>query len=318
MKYFIVEEKNQNERLDKFLAEKLPDTRSQIKKAILEERVLINYKPAKVHQFLNLKDKVTVKDFAGITKGKEKQSLPQNLNTPTPKIIKETDDYIVLEKPSGLLVHATSKGEPDTLVNWLVKKYPEIEKIADPVSLLKRDKTFRPGIVHRLDREVSGLMVIARNQNSFENLKDQFKNKSVIKEYTALVHGQLPDDSGTIDFEISRKSKGGKMAAHPYGSNKGRPAVTKYEVIKNFMHFTLVKIHLLTGRTNQIRVHFFALGNPVAGDTLYELKTKKPNVKIPRILLHASKLSFTDFKGDQQNFESSLPEEFSEVFDQLK
>lgn len=108
------------------------------------------------------------------------------------------------------------------------------------------------------------------------------------------------------------------MAAHPYGSNKGRPAVTKYEVIKNFMHFTLVKIHLLTGRTNQIRVHFFALGNPVAGDTLYELKTKKPKVKIPRILLHASKLSFTDFKGDQQNFESSLPEEFSEVFDQLK
>lgn len=321
MKYFIVDENQANERLDKFLAEKLSETRSQIKKAILNERVLINDKPAKVHEFLNVKDKVTVKDFIvlkAVDKEKEDEIKNENITFLEPKILKETDDYIVLEKPSGMLVHSTSKNEQDTLVHWLVKKYPEIEKIADPISLNKRDKIFRPGIVHRLDREVSGLMVIARTQTAFEDLKNQFKQKDIKKEYTTLVLGHLAEDKGLIDFEISRKTSGEKMAAHPANSNKGKPSLTEYEVIEKFLKFTLVKVNLLTGRTNQIRVHFFALGNPVAGDLLYTLKDKKPKVAIPRILLHANKLSFKDLHSEVQTFISELPEEFNQVISQLR
>ena len=321
MKYFIVDEKQEGERLDKFLATKLSETRSQIKKAILNERILINDEPSKVHEFLNIKDKVTVKDFIvlkAVNIEKEAKEKEKKIKFLKPKILKETDDYIVLEKPSGMLVHSTSKGEEDTLVHWLVKKYPELKKIADPISLNKRDKVFRPGIVHRLDREVSGLMVIARTQTSFEDLKKQFQKKEIKKEYTALIIGHLADDRGLIDFEISRKTSGEKMAAHPAKSNKGKPSLTEYTTVEKFLKFTLVKINLLTGRTNQIRVHFFALGNPVAGDLLYSLKDKKPKVAIPRILLHANQLSFTDLTGEIQAFESELPEEFSQVISQLK
>jgi 23S rRNA pseudouridine1911/1915/1917 synthase len=321
MKYFIVDENQANERLDKFLSEKLSETRSQIKKAILNDRVLINDEPAKVHEFLNIKDKVTVKDFIvlkDVDKEKEAAVKEKNITFLKPTILKETDDYIVLEKPSGMLVHSTSKNEQDTLVHWLVKKYPEIQKIADPISLNKRDKIFRPGIVHRLDREVSGLMVIARTQTSFEDLKSQFQQKYIKKEYTALVIGQLAEDKGLIDFEISRKTSGEKMAAHPANSNKGKPSLTEYIIEEKYLKFTLVKINLLTGRTNQIRVHFFALGNPIAGDSLYCLKEKAPKVKIPRILLHANSLSFKDLNGEVQAFESKLPEEFNQVISQLK
>jgi len=312
MKNFIIDEKSQKSRLDKFLVEKTTKTRSQIQKNILDQSVLVNDKPAKVHQFLNLKDKVTVLDFdpnrkkvepkdpvrPGTEAGKKEAvkliQIARSKNVPLPIVIKKTKDYLIIEKPSGLLVHATSKNEPNTLVAWLVKKYPEIKKIADPESLTKRDKIYRPGIVHRLDKDVSGLMLITLNQDSFEYYKDQFKKKLIKKEYTALVHGKLPQPHDMIEFEISRKSTGGKMASHPKGSGKGKIAQTEYKVLKEFQKFSQVHINLHTGRTNQIRVHFMALKNPVAGDQLYNLKSIKTKVSIPRVLLHASRLEFTD------------------------
>jgi len=336
MKHFIIDEKNQKVRLDKFLVEKTGKTRSQIQRNILNESILINDKPAKVHQFLNFKDKVTILD-ADPNRQKQEPKEPLRPDTeagkkaiklvaraaramkvPIPKVVKKTKDYLIIEKPSGLLVHATSKDEPSTLVTWLVKKYPQIKKIADPEALKKRDKIYRPGIVHRLDKDVSGLMIIPLNQDAFEYYKEQFKQKLIKKQYTALVFGQLPQPHGLIEFEISRKSTGGKMASHPKGSGKGKYAQTEYNVVQQFSKFSLVEINLHTGRTNQIRVHFMALKNPVAGDELYNLKSLTSKVHIPRILLHANRLEFIDQNNKPQLFTSDLPKEFDDVIKQLK
>lgn len=336
MKHFIIDEKSQKLRLDKFLVGKTDKTRSQIQRNILDQNILVNDKPAKVHQFLNFKDKVTVLDAdpnrkkaepkeplrpeteAGKKEIKKAARVLREQKTLTPKVVKKTKDYVIIEKPSGLLVHVTSKNEPVTLVDWLIKKYPEIKKIADPESLKKRDKIYRPGIVHRLDKDVSGLMLIALNQDAFDYYKEQFKKKLIKKEYVALVYGKLPQPHDMIEFEISRKSTGGKMASHPKGSGKGKPAQTEYKVLQEFQKFSQVKINLHTGRTNQIRVHFMALKNPVAGDELYNIKSMKAKVHIPRILLHAHTLEFTDQSGQVQKFESEPPQEFEDVIKQLK
>ena len=326
MKHFIVEETNVDERLDKFLTEKTEQNRSQIKKAILNGAVLVNDEPAKVHQFLRLQDKISIEseeDIAKKLQDKEdekktrlqkikekilKKPFPEEL---TPNVLAKTDDYIIIEKPPKLLVHETVSSVEKTLVDWLVMKFPEIKKIADPVALAKKDLTFRPGIVHRLDKEVSGLMLIARNQDAFEYYKELFKLRNIKKEYTAIVHGELEMDSGTIDFEISRQKGTGKMAAHPAGSGKGLASATEYTMVERNEKRSLVKINLLTGRTNQIRVHFNAVNHPIIGDQLYtQKKFERANSTADRLLLHANKLSFADRNGEEQTFESELPEEF--------
>jgi len=323
MKYFIVDEKHNKFRLDKFLVEKLNSTRSQIQKMITTEQVLVNNKKAKVHQFLNFKDKISINDQPTVSLNSPKTTAPiktkktKSINYWV-KVLKKTKDYLIIEKPAGLLVHATSKNEPETLVNWLVEKYPEVKKIADPEALLKRDKIFRPGIVHRLDREVSGLMLIALNQAAYEYFKLQFQKRIVKKEYTALVYGHLPQPKDIIEFEIGRKSSGGKMAAHPKGSGLGKYALTEYTVLREFQKYTLVNVNIHTGRTNQIRVHFLALKHPIVGDNLYKLKQYKPKFKPARLLLHASKLNFTDRNNKEQEFESELPAEFDATFKLLK
>jgi 23S rRNA pseudouridine1911/1915/1917 synthase len=319
MKHFIVDEQNEKQRLDKFLASKLELTRSQIKKAILNGSVLVNKKPVSVHEFLRVKDIVAFDDGPKKVETAKPKIIKQKFDKKlTPKIIKKTKNYIIIDKPAGLLVHPTHKNETDTLVDWLVQKFPEIMKIADPVALQKRDDTFRSGIVHRLDREVSGVMLIARTQTGFEYYKEQFKQKNVDKEYLALVHGVLPDSEGEIDFEISRKTSGEKMASHPNGSGKGKPALTRYEVLEKFKATSLVSVNILTGRTNQIRVHFFALGNPIVGDQLYKSKTINDKIKCSRAFLHAAKLGFTDMTGEKQEFESALPEELDLLLQNLE
>lgn len=241
-----------------------------------------------------------------------------------PKIISETSDYLVIDKPAGLAVHAGGNLKEPTLADWLLAAYPDIKDVGDdPV---------RPGIVHRLDKEVSGLMVIAKNQPSFNSLKNQFKERTVKKEYTALVHGQISPEWGEIAFPITRSQDGYKMAALPLGSEellsrrhprnrdqgnidswiKSKAALTEFETIKKLVNFTLLKVGIKTGRTHQIRVHFFALGHPLVGDPLYfTRKTAEKNKKINlgRIFLVADHLIFRDLQGAEQEFSLELPEE---------
>ena len=241
-----------------------------------------------------------------------------------PEIIYEDKDCVVINKPAGLPVHGGGNIDEITLADLLIEKYPEIKNVGDDPS--------RPGIVHRLDKEVSGLMVIAKNQASFDNLKKQFKKREINKEYIALVYGNVQNEEGEINFPIKRASTGHKMAAMPIqavdllsrktpttrdrgnisGSFKAREALTSFKILRNFVNYTLLSVKIKTGRTHQIRVHFFAYGYPLVGDTLYNTKKtrlKNEKLKLGRVFLMACHLSFKDLVGNKKDFKIELSED---------
>jgi len=249
------------------------------------------------------------------------------IKVPEPEIIFEDENYLVINKPAGLAVHGGGNIKGETLVDWLLKKYPKIKTVGEDES--------RPGIVHRLDMDVSGLMVIAKNQDSFIDLKNKFKNREVQKEYQALVHGQVSKDSDLIDFPIKRAKDGYRMAAlpkntvdlltrrHPKNRDNGnigglfksKEALTEFTVLKRFVNYTLLQVKIKTGRTHQIRVHFFAYGHPLAGDDLYYTKKTAPKNKklgLGRVFLVANKLSFMGRDGKKLEFSLDLPKELKE------
>jgi len=233
-------------------------------------------------------------------------------------IIYKDKDYLILEKPSGLIVHPDKHQKDNTLVDWILKEYPEIEKVGE---------ASRQGLVHRLDRDVSGLMVIARNNEIYQYLIDQFKNRKVKKEYLALVFGTIYPPKGIIDFPIARNKKGKlvvlnskNLIASSFGSNQQKAkniksAITEYKVIDKFKDFTLLKLKLLTGRTHQIRLHLKAMGCPIVGDERYAKTINqrlKNRDKLNRIFLHACSLGFYNQQGEWLEFESQLPKELKE------
>ncbi len=219
-------------------------------------------------------------------------------------IIYEDENVLVINKPAGLLVHPTNKNEKDTLVDWLVNKYPSIKTVGE--------NSLRPGIIHRLDKDTSGLMLIAKNNKTFFYLKKQFQKRQIIKKYLALVVGKLKDKKGTISKAIgwSRK-KGTKQTIAPIVPRK--EAVTKYKVLKEYKKYSLVDIIPKTGRMHQIRVHMNSTGHPIAGDKQYKFKRQPCPEKLDRQFLHAYylKLSLPDKKTVK--FEIELPENLKEV-----
>ncbi len=225
------------------------------------------------------------------------------------KKIFEDKNFLVINKPAGLLVHGADHIKEPTLVDQLLKQYPALIKIGeDPI---------RPGIMHRLDKQVSGLMIIAKTQIAFDHLKKQFQDRTITKIYTALVYGKIEKDEDEINFPIQRSSKGHKMAALPFTTKgkltkEGRQAITEFEVIKKFINYTLLKVKIKTGRTHQIRVHLSAYGHPVVGDDLYGTKkTREKNrkIKLDRIFLTATELLFVGLDKEQKTFIIELPEE---------
>jgi len=247
------------------------------------------------------------------------------------EILFEDEDVLVINKPSGLIVHEGDNTEEKTLADFLVGYYPKLKGVGED------DK--RPGIVHRLDKEVSGLMVVAKNNESFQSLKKQFKTRTIKKEYTALAFGKVSKDEGEILFPIVRAKSGHRMAALPLspGKEKKRPsnrdrgnldareksreAITKFVVEKRWPHFTLLKVRIKTGRTHQIRVHLSAYGHPLLGDDLYATpKTKVRNQKIAlgRIFLVAQTLRFKGLDGEKQEYKIDLPPVLSKFLIALK
>ena len=176
---------------------------------------------------------------------------------------------------------------------------------------------YRAGIIHRLDKLVSGVMVAVKNQNAFDHLKKQFKERSIEKEYTALVHGQMEKDEDEIRFKIARSRDKGRMVARPT-SQEGKEAITKYQVEKRFTNATLLKVKILTGRTHQIRAHLHALGYPIIGDPLYQRKDiKAPTIE--GIFLHSTKLGFElPSTSKKKTFNSPLPKNLQKYLDELK
>ncbi len=321
MSSLIVKQENSGQRLDVFLSERFCDTsRSQWQKRIKAGEVLVNGKAVSAGYRLKVGDKVKFSIFnfqfsnnnkiLELTSKKEKADIKNLKNI---KIVFEGDNYAVVNKPAGVVVHPDNKHKTDTLVDWLLEKYPQIKGVGE--------RAERPGIVHRLDKGVSGLMVVALNQEMFEHLKREFKERRVEKTYLALVYGIMEKDEGEIKTPIRRaKSKGLFVADGTFGS-EARRAVTRYEVIQRYKRYSLLRIKILTGRTHQIRVHLSSIGHGIVGDELYvthDVKTKRKRVELGRLWLHAFSLSFNDLDWRRQSFKAEPPSELKSFLEHLK
>jgi 23S rRNA pseudouridine1911/1915/1917 synthase len=229
-----------------------------------------------------------------------------------PKIIFQNQDFIVVEKPAGMAVHPGVNTSGPTLVDFLADMFPEIARVGDAPDV-------RPGIVHRLDRETSGVMVVARNQKSFEHFKNLFKNREVEKKYLALVHGKLKNKQGKIEGEMGRSKRDFRKQSLVRGKvsvRKERYSLTHYSVLKESDDYSLLEVSPKTGRMHQIRVHLHSIGHPIVGDEKYFFKAHLPRrqagkkQKHPRMFLHANSIAFRGPDGKQYFFESKPPEEF--------
>lgn len=308
-KKHIVSEEQAGERLDVMVSQVFGMSRSQAQKLIKQGAVCIHTVPIqKTGHIVVAGDAIEEKapDLIVQEKGMTIQS------TLLVDVVAETDEYIVINKPTGMLVHATQAGESGTVVDWLIANYPGVAAVGDSPE--------RPGIVHRLDREASGLLVIAKTQQMFDYLKQQFQERAMEKEYSVLVHGTMSVDHGTIDFDIDR-GKDGTMVSRPHVNElslrgvvtkqPGKEALTEYWVEKQFSRFALLNVRIHTGRTHQIRVHMFAYNHPVVGDQLYFNKklNRKRDRELGRLFLHARRLCFLDLSGEKQCFEQEMPVE---------
>ena len=287
---------DQTGRIDKVLTSLEPEiTRSRLKNLINDGHVTVN------GQAVKPKYKVQAGDKISLVKP-EPQSLeltPENIPL---DIVYEDDDVIVVNKPQGMVVHPAPGHPNHTLVNALLYHSP----------LSTINGTFRPGIVHRIDKDTSGLLMVAKNDLAHQSLAEQLRNKTNKREYLALVYGQIKEDEGTIDAPLGRNPQDRKKQAVVKG---GRHAVTHFKVMKRYDNFTLVKCILETGRTHQIRVHMKYIGHPLVGDPLYG-----PRKVIGKDgqFLHAALLGFKHPRtGEEMVFEAPLPENFQKMLDKL-
>lgn len=246
-----------------------------------------------------------------------------------PKIIFENENFVAVNKPAGLLMHQVSGAnrQEETLIGKIIEKYPEIKKVGDPLAN-SGQVNFRPGIVHRLDKDTSGVVLIARNQKYFEYLKNLFQSRKIKKIYWTLVWGELKPNKGIIDKPISLKP--GTTKRTVFGGKMEKEAITEYEVIKVFKKqeiknkeqvFSLLKVEPKTGRTHQIRIHLSSVYHPVVGDQLYGskkfLSLSKDFFGLTRQFLHAQSLEFPTEEGKRVKIEADLPEDLQKILDFL-
>ncbi len=309
MKKIRITEKNSGIRIDKFLVEEVffnELSRGEIIREIKNGKVLVNDKEVKASYILKENDNIEI----NISQKKNELISSKDVRF---KIIYQDQNIIVIDKPSGLKVHPSGFEENDTLVNGLLAKFPEIKNVIDG----SQGSELRPGIVHRLDKDTSGIMVIARNRQSFDELKKIFQERKIAKKYLTFVYGHLKNKKNTIKKPIARaENRKKQIIAHKKTRTKIREAVTEYEVIKEFNDYSLVEAMPRTGRMHQIRIHFFSLGNPVVGDQKYKSKKIRAAKEVRRQLLHAQKLEFELF-DKKYSFESELPGDFRAFLDSL-
>lgn len=284
-------------RIDKVLAHQFNQfSRSHLQKWIVDGNVRVNGQPVKPKYKLAVGDQVVIEPEAPQKVDLTPEKIPLD-------IVYEDDDVIVVNKPQGMVVHP-APGHPDhTLVNALLYH--------SPLSTINGE--FRPGIVHRIDKDTSGLLMVAKNDLAHRSLAAQLKAKTNQREYVALVHGVIKQDAGTIDAPIGRSKKDRKKQAVV---SDGRHAVTHFKVLRRFRHYTLVSYRLETGRTHQIRVHMKSIGHPLAGDPLYGPRKTLPG---RGQYLHARLLGFKHPRtGKDLVFTAPLPEYFQQMLDKLK
>lgn len=290
-------------RMDVFLTACLPEfSRSRLQGLIREGYVTVEGEPVtKTGRDLEPGEKVEIRIPPAVPSGLIAEDIPLD-------IIFENEDLLVVNKPAGMVVHPSPGHDSGTLVHAALGHAPEMEGIGGEE---------RPGIVHRLDKDTSGLIVIAKNEQAHRWLQDQFRSRSVEKIYLALVDGKPPTPSGRVEAPIGRNSTHRKlMSVVPL--EKGRAAISEYKTLESFPEHTLLEVHPLTGRTHQIRVHMAFLGCPVAGDGVYG-KKKAPNLGLQRHFLHAYKLKIV-LPGESKAriFEAELPKELQNTLEGLR
>ena len=284
-------------RIDKVLAHQFNQfSRSHLQKWIEDGNVRVNGQPVKPKYKLAVGDQVVIEPEAPQKVDLTPEKIPLD-------IVYEDDDVIVVNKPQGMVVHPAPGHPNHTLVNALLYH--------SPLSTINGE--FRPGIVHRIDKDTSGLLMIAKNDLAHRSLAAQLKAKTNQREYVALVHGVIKQDAGTINAPIGRSKKDRKKQAVV---SDGRHAVTHFKVLHRFRHYTLVSCRLETGRTHQIRVHMKSIGHPLAGDPLYGPRKTLPG---RGQYLHARLLGFKHPRtGKELVFTAPLPEYFQQMLDKLK
>ncbi len=235
-----------------------------------------------------------------------------------PTVLYENDEMLAINKPSGLVVHSDGKTKERTLVDWLVEKYPEMKDVGEPGKTSTGEIILRSGIVHRLDRETSGVMVVAKTQESFENLKKQFQNHEIKKTYQAFVYGELKNDTGVIDRPIQRSSKDFRMwTAQRGGRGEIREAITEYKVLNRKYGYSFVEIYPKTGRTHQIRVHFKAINYPLVCDSLYGPDILN-TIGFRRLALHSYRVIFADLRGEIHTVSAPYPADFELAISRIR
>lgn len=282
------------ERIDKYLAEELGISRSTVKKMIDEGFVLVNGKEVKASLILSEADELFVKDGFIKETSFEAEDIPIN-------IVYEDDDLLVINKKSGMVVHPGNGNTSGTLVNALMHYTKN----------LSNKEAFRPGIVHRIDKDTSGLMLVAKNDKVHDILAEGFKNKTIKREYIALVCGVIGEDSGVIDAPIGRDAKDRKKMC--VTSENSKKAVTHFKVLKRYEDYTLLRLILDTGRTHQIRVHMKYIGHPVYNDPVYGKAYNDFGQ-----FLHSASIDFEQpTTHEHLHFECDLPKEFQDFLDTL-
>jgi len=291
-------------RLDIFVSEKGGVTRSRAKRLVEDSFVKVNGKAARTAHRVREGDEVEITLPAQRPEG----LVPEDISV---EILFSDRDLVVVEKPAGLVVYPGAGHPTGTLMNALRFRFREMSSVGAPL---------RPGVVHRLDRDTSGVMVVALSDMAYYSLVGQFKQRTVSRTYLALVHGSLRSDEGEISARIGRSASDRKKMSTR--TRRGREARTFWKVTKRFQGATLVSVRLATGRTHQIRVHFASVGHPVLGDRAYGKKTslavRGKKIVFPRQMLHAESLCFTHPEtGAHMQFRSPLPRDMAEAMERL-
>lgn len=299
LKLIHVEENDVGKRIDSYLASNTESSRVTIQRLIENEKVLVNGKKTKDSYKIQFNDEITIEE----EKLKKIELKAQDIPV---EILYEDNDIIVVNKPKGMVVHPANGNLDGTLVNAVMAICKD--------SLSGIGGEIRPGIVHRLDKDTSGVIIVAKNDKAHINLSEQIKNHQVEKTYIALVKGFVKENEATINMPIGRSTKDRKkMAVNKNGKN----AVTHFKVIERFRNYTLLEVKIETGRTHQIRVHLSEIGYPIVGDTVYSNGKNEWNIEGQ--CLHAKSLKFKHpITGKEMFIEAPLPEYFKNVILELK
>lgn len=291
------------ERIDKFLSCRLEEvSRSYIQKLIKEGHVSVNGKPVKANYKLGAGDEISVE----IPEAKEPDILPEDIPL---DILYEDQDILVVNKPKGMVVHPAAGHYSGTLVNALMYHCKD--------SLSGINGVMRPGIVHRIDMDTTGSLLVCKNDEAHRILAEQLKEHTIRREYHAIVYGNIKEDTGTVDAPIGRHPTDRKKMS--INHKNGKHAVTHYEVLERFGNFTYIRCRLETGRTHQIRVHMASLHHPLLGDEVYGPSSRPPFPGLKGQVLHAKILGiYHPATGEYMEFDAPLPQYFVDLLQKLR